>query len=531
MTFMNQNIITPFLRQARKQPSQAALILGGMHYSYGELYERASAVARTIMADRTVPPGLVAVVGNRSITALAGLTGALLAGAGYVPISPAFPPERIRVLLDAADCTSIIAEPGALPALAGALEGDRRIRHVIVPDGTADTSLLARFGAHRITERTELTSGEPCLPPAPGPGSLAYVMFTSGSTGVPKGVMTTHDNVDWVTGVLQDRYRITPADRISLNAEMTFSASVLVIFLALSNGATLCCPTKMELLNPGKFIAENGITVWKCVPSLAALMDRMHQLRPGAFPTIRITTFGGELVPGDLVARWSAAAPGSIIENVYGSTEMSVNTAFYAWDPVRSPGELHRGIVPIGAPLPGVTAVVCDAELAEVAPGDTGELLVSGRLVTAGYLGDPEKTRLAYVTLPGRAGTFFRTGDIVRRPHPGEPMVCLGRRDNQIKVLGNRVELGEIEAIGARVLGTREVAALGWPPSDRGFDGIEVFVGGVAAEETEAYHRLKQHLPPYMVPRRVRLLERLPLNLSGKIDRAALRTILEKEHP
>lgn len=528
---MNHSIITPFLRRAREQPAHTAVILGGVQYSYGELYERASAVARTIMADGQPPLRLVAVLGNRSMTALTGLTGALLAGAGYVPISPAFPPERIRILLDAADCTSIIAETGALPALATALEGDGRIRHIIVPDGIADEAMRARFGAHRVTGRSELTSGEPCIPSAPGPGDLAYVMFTSGSTGTPKGVMTTHDNVDWVIGVLQARYRITPADRISLNAEMTFSASVLVIFLALSNGATICCPTKMELLNPGKFIVENGITIWKCVPSLAALMDRMHQLRPGGFPTIRITTFGGELVPGDLVARWSAAAPGSIIENVYGSTEMSVNTTFYTWDPLRSPGELHRGLVPIGAPLPGVTAVVCDEDLTEVAPGDAGELLVSGRLVTAGYLGDPGKTRSAYVTLPGRAGSFFRTGDIVRRPHPGEPMTCLGRRDNQIKVLGNRVELGEIEAIGARVLGTREVAALGWPPSDRGFDGIEVFVGGVAEDEREAYRTLRQHLPPYMVPRRVRLLERLPLNPSGKIDRIALRTLLEKEQP
>jgi acyl-coenzyme A synthetase/AMP-(fatty) acid ligase len=259
-------------------------------------------------------------------------------------------------------------------------------------------------------------------------------------------------------------------------------------------------------------------------------MDRMHQLRDNAFPSVRITTFGGESVPADIVERWAEAASTSVIENVYGSTETSINALYYKWNPRLSPGEVYRGSVPIGHPLPGVEALVCDEELREVSPGSTGELLLNGPLLTRGYLGDEERTRSAYISLPGRQGRFYRTGDLVRRPMGVGPIVFLGRRDNQIKVLGNRIELGEIEAVAKNALGFREVAALGWPPSSRGFDGIELFVGDTDRTEQEIFRTLGGHLPPYMMPRRIRLMEHLPLNPSGKIDRIALRTMLEGEH-
>lgn len=526
---MERSIIGDFVGHAKRSPSSTAVRLEGHDLSYGELYALASNVARAIRLRAGEEPRLVAVFANRTVSAFAGVAGALLAGAGYVPINPAFPQERVRTMLEKTGCSVIVAEPAALPALAAALEGSPARFVVIVPEEGPPGGVASLLRGHTLADLSAISGGDLCPVPDVGAADLAYVMFTSGSTGAPKGVMTRHANVRWIIGVLQERYRITQNDRFSLNAEMTFSASVLIMFLAFGAGATICCPTKKDLLAPGKFIVENGITVWKCVPSLAVFMERTHQLRDGAFPSVRITTFGGETVPVDVVQRWRRAAPRSIIENVYGSTELSVNTTYYPWDPLRSPREVFRDSVPIGYPLPGAEVCVCDEQLREVPPGETGELLVAGPLVTAGYIGEEERTAAAYCALPGRAGRFFRTGDIVARPRADEPLIFRGRRDNQIKVLGNRVELGEVEAIGKRVLGTPEVVALGWPPSVRGYDALEVFIGGVTSSEVEVHRTLRRHLPSYMMPRRIRLLERLPLNASGKLDRLALRRMLENE--
>jgi amino acid adenylation domain-containing protein len=531
-TDMSHSTIAGFVDVAARSPHRTAVRLGGHDYSYGELHQLASGIARTICSRREgLPEPLVAVFANRTFSAFAGVIGALLSGAGYLPINPSFPSERVRYMLQKTGCRTIIAEPVSLGLLAAALRGIKHRYCIIVPEEGYSTADEAAVADNLLIGPHDVPAGDFRSAPFVPPNDLAYVMFTSGSTGIPKGVMTTHANVRWIINVLNERYHITPDDRLSLNADMTFSASVLVLFLAFSAGAAVCCPTKKDLLNPAAYIVKEGITVWKCVPSLAVFMDKLRQLRDGTFPTVRITTFGGEAVPGDIVERWSRAAPRSIIENVYGATEMSVNTTYYVWDAQRSPLEAIRGSLPIGSPLPGVTVSIVDEELREVEPGETGELLASGPLVTAGYLGDEEKTLSSYITLPGRDGRFFRTGDIVRRPRAHEPIVYIGRRDNQIKVLGNRIELGEVEAISRQALGTQEIAALGWPPSPRGFDGMELFVGGLSGTEAGMYRILREHLPPYMLPRRVRLVDRLPLNPSGKIDRLALRSLLESDYP
>lgn len=526
---MAASIISDLARIANRFPQRTAVRIGGQTTTYGDLYERASAVARTILDAPGSDGPLVAVVANRTASAFAGVAGTLLAGKAYVPINPSSPPARIRSMLESTGCRTMIAEPGALPVLTEALDGREDPLCVIIPEDGAGRAAFHLPARLRVVTSGQLTPGDPVQPPPVSPDDLAYVMFTSGSTGTPKGVMTTHGNIRWVLDVLQERYGITADDRLSLNAEMTFSASVLVIFLAFGGGASICCPTRRELLTPARFIIDEGITVWKCVPSLAVLMDRTHQLQANTFPTIRITTFGGEPVPVDIVERWAAAAPHTVIENVYGSTETSINALYFPWDPVYPERDVYRRTIPIGAPLRDVIMLVCDEELKEVGTGETGELLVSGPLVTRGYWGDEERTRAAYVIPPGRSGTYYRTGDIVRRPAEGGPVIFIGRRDNQIKVLGNRVELGEIEAVARECLGLREVVALGWPPSTRGFDGIELFLGEAAQPEHEIFRILKEHLAAYMMPRRIRLLERLPLNPSGKIDRIALKTILESE--
>jgi acyl-coenzyme A synthetase/AMP-(fatty) acid ligase len=215
------------------------------------------------------------------------------------------------------------------------------------------------------------------------------------------------------------------------------------------------------------------------------------------------------------------------VENLYGPTELAIACMFYRWDPARSASEAENGIVPIGEPFPGMVALVADETFREVAPGEDGELLMTGPQMSLGYWRDPEKTAASFVTPPGRGEVYYRTGDRVRRPLDGQPMIYLGRVDNQIKVLGHRVELGEVEAALRELSGIDGVAAFGWPLVAGGASGIEAFMQTESVEAEELLKKVSLRLPLYMVPRKIHCLPVFPLNPNGKIDRKALMKVLE----
>jgi acyl-coenzyme A synthetase/AMP-(fatty) acid ligase len=233
-------------------------------------------------------------------------------------------------------------------------------------------------------------------------------------------------------------------------------------------------------------------------------------------------------LPAELVQVWQEAAPESVVENLYGPTELTIACALYRWDSDRSPDECEQGIVPIGEPYPGMQVLIADDELREVPTGEAGELLMAGPQVTLGYFKDPERTAKAFVVPPGREGVHYRTGDRVRRRAEGAPMVYLGRVDNQIKIQGYRVELGEVEA-RLREEGEVDVAiAIGWPRNASGADGIVGFVPRSAAGMDGLLERVRAHLPPYMQPSAVVPVDDFPLNPNGKVDRKALAVQLEE---
>ena len=235
---------------------------------------------------------------------------------------------------------------------------------------------------------------------------------------------------------------------------------------------------------------------------------------------------------------WAQAAPNSTLENLYGPTELTVACAHYRWDRQVAAAESEMGIVPIGHPYPGMRALVAGEGMAEVKPGAEGELLMSGPQMTAGYWMDQERTAAAFVVPPGSEDVYYRTGDRVRRPVGDGPLKYLGRVDHQVKVLGHRVELGEIEAVVREESGLDGVVAVGWPLIETGCGGVEVFIEGSAGDDTgedqaasgesALRKKLARRLPDYMVPKRYHFMEKLPLNVNGKYDRAALiKTLLQ----
>ncbi len=522
---MSRALYSGFLRSAEEFGDRPAVEVAGTTLSYTQLRERAASIAATLQAaapDAEVP--LTGVFAYRTPTAFAGVLGALLRGHGYVPLNRTLPPLRTKSMLERSGAGALICDAESAAQLPEVLEGIGGELVILLPDAEE----VPEIAGHTVLGAPDLAPAGGWEPVPADPDAVAYLLFTSGSTGVPKGVMVAHRNVPNYVDTLAERYAVTEADRFSQTHDMTFDNSVFDMFVPWERGACVCCPDAKTLIKPGGFIRDSKLTVWFSVPSTAAFMRRFGALKPDTYDTLRWSLFAGEALPVELAQAWQEAAPNSTVENLYGPTEATVDVTLYRFDADRTPGEAEAGVVPIGHPLPNITYRVVDPELAEVAPGSDGELLVSGPQVALGYWRDPERTAQSFVVL-GDGARYYRTGDRVRRPlGDGDPIGYLGRVDDQIKIRGVRVELGEIEAALREESGVDSVAAVGWPKTISGADGVEAFVGSTDIDPKAVKAALEARLPGHMVPRKLHLLDALPLNANGKIDRPALLARLER---
>ncbi|MBA3569623.1 MAG: amino acid adenylation domain-containing protein [Pyrinomonadaceae bacterium] len=518
-----------FLNSSRRFADRPAIDVAGRQVTYRELAERATRLAATIQ-DKASPGGssLTAVFAYRSETAYVGVLGALLAGHGYVPLNRTFPVDRTRVMLERSMCQCVIIDEESAGQLEALLANIVRPMVLILPGLPDVQALAAKFPAHRVIGADGLSPVENWHPRHVPTDSIAYLLFTSGSTGQPKGVMVSHGNVLHYVDYVSKRYQFTNEDRVSQTFDMTFDLSAHDLFVAWENGACVCCPTQKQMIKPGAFINGARLTVWFSVPSTAVFMRRFGVLKPDMYPGLRLSLFCGEALPMEIARQWALAAPNSIIENIYGPTELTIACTAYRWDNVTSPAESEQGVVPIGEPFDGMRALIVDDQLRHVPEGGDGELVMTGPQLSLGYWHDEEKTRRAFVRVPGEDTIFYRTGDRVRRPSAEKPFVYLGRLDSQIKILGHRVELGEVEATIRQASGLDGVVAVGWPKTESGADGIEVFLQTDSFDTKALLEDLKRRLPLYMVPKNVRVLSRFPLNANGKFDRGALLKTLEE---
>lgn len=526
---MKRALWTGFMRSAERFPDRPAVFVEGRTLSYHELQGLATIIAATIQAHpgfSQVP--LTAVFGYRSPTAFAGVLGALLAGNGYVPLNRTFPTERTEVMFERSECRSIIVDTGSLPQLGKLLDRSEQPLLVILPDAPEAREYREQWPRHTFSGLGDLYSSGLWREPPVTPDAIAYLLFTSGSTGMPKGVMVAHRNVTSFLNYMVDRYEITEQDRLSQMFDMTFDLSVFDMFVAWERGAYVCCPSQKTLIKPGKFVRDMELTVWFSVPSTVAFMKQLGMLKPRQYESLRLSLFCGEPLPVSSATAWLEAAPNSILENLYGPTELTISCTLYRWDQLCSPGESELEIAPIGYPHPGMNVLVADQSLNEVAPGEEGELLMNGPQMSLGYWKDPEKTAAAFVTPPGKSAVYYRTGDRVRRPIGNRPLTHLGRTDFQVKVLGHRVELGEIEAVVRKISGLDGVIAVGWPVTSSGCGGIEMFLEGEVKERDLLRNAVAALLPVYMVPRRFHCMDRLPRNVNEKFDRKAMLHLLEE---
>ena len=515
-----------FVRSAAAFPQRPALVIGTESWSYENVLRASAAVAALLLEHTEDGPPWTAVFGHRSFVAYVGVLGSLLRGHGYVPLNRKFPVMRTKAMFERSRCRAVVIDNESLPQLDELLDGARSGTLVIAPELESVRELQSHLSDHLVLGKNAMKEVDAPVIRQPADDDVAYLLFTSGSTGEPKGVMVAHRNAAPFVRSMADRYDLSEHDRCSQTFDLTFDLSVFDLFVAWDRGACVYCLPDKTLLKPGRYIREHELTLWFSVPSTGIFLQRFGMLKPNSYPSLRWSLFCGEALPVELAEAWAAAAPRSIVENLYGPTEATIACTLYRWEGERSRDESRLGLVPIGRPTPGMAALVVDGELREVGEEREGELVVAGPQVTLGYLDDPQRTRTAFVLPPGRAETHYRTGDRVVRGGNGV-LHYLGRLDHQVQVHGHRVELGEIES-AIREAACTPAVVLGWPVTESGVAGIVAFVAGESTFDLPGLRtKLAAKLPDYMLPREVHVLPELPLNANGKFDRAALRARLE----
>ena len=506
---------------AARTPDAVAVVSGDVAWSYAELDAAANRVAWALIGAGVVRGDCVGVAMGRSAELVAVLAGVLKAGAAYVPVDAAWPAERARLVLAQTDLRVLVAGRALLDGDAG-LAG-------------------AAAGLDVLTAEEILAAGDDRDPQVTvRAGDVAYVMYTSGSTGVPKGVAVTHAGVAVLAGdgcwAPADGTAAGPGMAMLAHAPFAFDASTMELWIPLLRGGrVLVAPAGDVDAALIRGLAGRGAV--NVVHVTAGLFRVLAEESPGCFAGLAEVWTGGDVVPAAAVARVRAACPGLLIRHIYGPTEVTVCAAVYQLPA----GQVAPVALPVGRPRDNTQVFVLDGSLSPVPPGVTGELYVAGAGLARGYLGRPALTGERFVACPfGPAGgPMYRTGDLARWTLGGE-LVFAGRADEQVKIRGFRVEPGEIEAalathpaVGQAAViaredqpGQKRLVGYVVPASTNGAESGAVRVGGNGHSAPVDIQALREHvagrLPEYMVPAAVVVLEALPVTVNGKLDRAAL---------
>lgn len=530
LTAPYRSLISGFLKSVVQFPENPALNVGGDTYTYRELMAQVANIAAGIEKSQPQPQALIGVCADRSAPLFAGVLAALYSGAGYVPLNPDFPDRRLSKVIRSAGLAVIVTTPeyvARLNAILAELDGDH---HLVVCAAENKEQILSARVRSRVTGPVEAWSGTPIEPPILA-DQMAYLLFTSGSTGEPKGIGVTHRNVNHFIDAMVALYQMDHTDRVIFLPDLTFDLSVYPLWAAWEVGAALVCVPKKLCMAPGKLIQKHAITIWCSVPSVAVFMGRLGQLKPGAYPTIRASVFCGEPFLQETINAWQAAVPNSVVDNFYGPTEVTVFSTYYRWQD-GADDECVHGIVPIGLPLPGLQVTLADDTRQIVSQGEVGEICIAGPQVTPGYWRSPELTADKYVALDTRmddnANYWYRTGDLGKINGRGN-LIFVGRVDDQVQIMGYRVELSEVENTLRDFTNCQHVAVIGYSPTPEAPKFLVAYVAAIEIDIAALSAHCREVLPDYMQPKEFHLVDEMPLNQNGKINKKELER-MRREH-
>lgn len=493
-------------------------------YTYSELYSRSDTIRNVINEIVTTNNQFIGILCYRSIDAYAGIVGILFSKNAYLPLNPFHPIEKINKILTVSECRTIILAEEAVDVfskLSPLVDG----LTIICPTPGTKIKELVKNNSNHTFILPDKFSKSTIVKDNVNKDDPAYLMFTSGSTGEPKGIVVSHKNLYSYSTYIIEKYEFNSNDRISQAPDISFDLSIQDLFSAFLSGGCLFVLPKKVMMAPHKYINDHKLTVWTSVPSVGIFMDNMKQLSANSLTTLRCSLFCGEGLPCDIATKWKLAAPYSEVINFYGPTEATVMFSSYSWGVLSKSQECYNGFVSIGKPFNEMQVKLIE-DSNEVSNGSIGEICVYGEQVIQGYFKDEALTKEKFITFPDdKNRVWYRTGDLAKKLKDGN-YVFIGRVDDQLQVRGNRVEMLEIDKVVRDAIGHQMAVSIPVTSKDNKniAEDIVAFVEGDSQKfsENEIIDNCRLVLPDYMVPSNIYFIDTMPLNQNGKIDKKSL---------
>lgn len=486
-------MLSGFLKSVQKFPNRTALIINGNKFSYQWLLDKAMSISHQILREDTSETNLIGLYTDNDEYTYAALIAILLSNKGFVPLNHKFPNDRLQKIIDDAGIKTIVHNHTSL----NRINEFNNIKSLIL------NSINLKSITHNYQPVDEQT---------------VYILFTSGSTGVPKGIPITNKNFTSLIKALNKRYSLNEDDRVLQAFELSFDVSLACIFIAWEHGCSLIIPDMDGIVAVSAFkaIYDHQATFVTIPPSSIFYLKKLKMLGAIQIPSVHTTLFTGEALPYKLVTEWKTSALNTIVENAYGPTETTVWSLFYLLDD-KTDGQTINGLCPIGEGLDGIRCRIVNENNEDVMDGERGELIVEGDQIFKGYWNNDEKTTQAFYG-DAENKQWYKTGDIVVK-NEYKNIVYINRKDNQVQVNGFRVELGEVEHALKKASGLDSIVVLAKITDD--YTDLYAFIEG-KFELAQLQSNIKDLLPFYMIPRHFKSVNPLPINTNGKIDKQLL---------
>ena len=529
MAFLLHQLLS---ESAAKYPDREAIAFRDQSMTYAELERETNKLAHTLLGIGVDRGEQVGIYMNRCITSIVAVFGILKAGATYVPIDPMSPPSRLGYIMNKCGMKFMLTFQEKLANIERVFPENSSLEGILVMNGSDSGS--RSLGSTKLIDWQEIRGvtrgGAPWTNAIDS--DLAYILFTSGSTGNPKGVMISHLNSLTFVNSAHDFFQIRRNDRFSNICPLHFDMSVFDLFVAFKAAASVVIVPEVTSIFPSQvaeFIETNKISVWNSVPSVLSLLANFSNLDNFDFSGLRLILFAGEVFPLKYLRRLMKSVPAARFYNLYGQTE--ANSSLCYW--IEQMPSDDTGVIPIGKAFPNFKVFALDENGRKInKPGENGESYVRGTSVALGYLGEPEKTEASFVENPLNPSVpekIYRTGDLVTLDGDGN-YIFVGRKDHMIKSRGYRIELGEIETVIANHEQVKNSVVIAIPDELIGNRIAAVIVplskGTIRKEDVIRYCATR--LPRYMIPEIIEFRDSLPMTSSGKVDRKNLGGILSK---
>lgn len=479
--------------------SNNAFTIDEVNYSYKQFAQSISNIRSLLENLELNKNEIVGVITYNNIETYSSIYALWFSGYCFLPINPLLPATRNQEIIK--QCS---------------------VRHILTSKNTPEALLLdknVKFHATNHLNDVALNLSLPSLSDT----DLMYILFTSGSTGVPKGVPINRKNLSaFVEAFFANGYEMDENDRFLQMFDFTFDVSVQCYVLPLYLGASIytVAPDEIKFLTIYKLLEKHKITVAKMVPSVISfLRPYFSKIK---LPHLKYSLFSGEALYNEIANEWSVCVPNAVIENYYGPTEATIDCLYYRWDKQKQVEKTYNGVVAIGKTFGDSKAIVLSQDNQLITDDQKGELCVSGSQVMSGYINLPEKNKTAFVSfeIDGVEHNFYRTGDLVSLDTDGDILYC-GRIDHQVQVQGYRVELGELEIHAKEIAGNIQAVAIAKEKTPGNMQ-LFLFLENCPVETKIVVDYLRTVLPFYMQPTKVFTMESFPLTSSGKINRKLL---------